>query len=421
MAQSQPQQQRILVIGAGFAGMWSAISARRLLSLESKNEAASSIEVALVSPEDNLVIRPRLYEPDLANTSVPLGELFAATGVRYIQGTVDTIHTAGHEVTVVDAAGNRSTIAYTRLVLAAGSRLVRPNLPGLEEHAFNIDQFKEAVDVEKHLQGLAKLPPSPARNTVVVCGGGFTGIELATELPARLQAALGNDEKVRVVVVERAQDIGPDLGPGPRPVILEAMEKLGVEMKLGTAVVSVDANGVVTADGERIEALTTVWTAGMVANPLTKQIPGEKDRLGRIHVDGNLRVPSAPDVFATGDTAYAMTEGDKHPAMMSCQHAMYLGRFSGHNAAADLLNVPLKQYAQARYATCLDLGSAGSVVCQGWDRQVIMTGEQGKKVKTYINRVLIYPPKADEEDAFVRADPNWQAPALDMSLLAGAC
>lgn len=416
---TQPQQQRILVVGAGFAGMWSALSARRLLSLESANPSSSTIEVAVVAPNDNLVIRPRLYEPGVDKLSVSLGALFAATGVRFIQGSVDAIDTAAHAVTVVDAAGERSPVSYTRLVLAAGSRVVRPNIPGLAEHAFNVDQIDEATRLEKHLGSLAALPASPARNTVVVCGGGFTGIELATELTGRLRAILGDQEKVRVVVVERAQDIGPDLGPGPRPIILDALKELGVEAKLGTAVSGVEAGAVLTADGERIETLTAIWTAGMVANPLTAQISAEKDGLGRLVVDANLRVPSVPDVFATGDVARAITDDEGHATLMSCQHAMYLGRFSGNNAAADLLGVAPTPYAQGGYATCLDLGPAGSVVCEGWDRKVMMSGAQGKTIKTYINRVLIYPPTADPKDAFNRADPEWRVPPLTDELLAG--
>ncbi|CAI4218842.1 unnamed protein product [Parascedosporium putredinis] len=362
---TQPQQQRILVVGSGFAGMWSALSARRLLSLESANPSSSSIEVAVVAPNDNLVIRPRLYEPGVDKLSVSLGPLFTATGVRFIQGTVDAIDTATHAVTVVDAAGERSSVSYTRLVLAAGSRVVRPNIPGLAEHAFNVDQIDEATRLEKHLASLAALPASPARNTVVVCGGGFTGIELATELTGRLRATLGDQER------------------------------------LGTAVSGVEAGAVLTADGERIETLTAIWTAGMVANPLTAQISAEKDGLGRLVVDTNLRVPSVPDVFATGDVARAITDDEGHATLMSCQHAMYLGRFSGNNAAADLLGVAPTPYAQEATP------------------RVMMSGAQGKTIKTYINRVLIYPPTADPKDAFNRADPEWRVPPLTDELLAG--
>lgn len=411
MAESQ-KQQRILVVGAGFAGMWTAIGARRLIA-SSTAENASSIEVAIIAPEETLVMRPRLYENDPENMSTPLTELFTATGVRFIKGTVDDINTKDRQVGMIGVDGARSQVSYDRLVMATGSRLVRPNIPGIS-HAFSVDRIEEAVQLDEHLKGLAKLPSSPARNTVVVCGGGFTGIELTAELPARLRSILGPDTDARVVVVERNGDIGPDLGPGPRPAITEALRSLGVEMKLGVAVASVDAGGVVTASGERIESLTAIWTGGMAASALTNQISGEKDRFGRLHVDRYLRVPSQSNVFATGDNAYAATDDEGNYAMMSCQHAMILGRTSGYNVAADMLGIPLRKYSQKTYVTCLDVGPAGAVLTTGWERNVLLTGAPGKRVKKMINGTLIYPPKPNEKKAFAAADVEYQIPELGL-------
>lgn len=395
--------QKILVVGAGFAGLWSALAARRLIELN-KDRVGEGIEVIVVAPEPRLVVRPRLYESNAAGMSAPLGDLFAATGIKFVQGIVDIIRTEDHEVEMVNIAGLRSTLSYDRLVLAAGSRVVRPDLPGLQEHAFTIDTLNQAADFEAHLHRLAALPDSPARNTVVVCGGGFTGIELATELPSRLRTILGIQTKVRVVVVERSDVIGPELGDSPRPVITKALEDLKVETKLGAAVVSVDAQGVTTSTGERIEALSVVWIAGMEATQLTKQIPGKKDRLGRLHVDRDLRVPSCEHVFATGDAAYAATDDKGHYTLMSCQHAVPLGRACGNNVAADLLKVEGRPYEQLIYGTLLDLGGWGSILCDGWERQVSKAGAIVKEAKHYVNRSLIYPPSADI--AFAAADPS---------------
>ncbi|SPO06050.1 related to NADH dehydrogenase, FAD-containing subunit [Cephalotrichum gorgonifer] len=409
-------QKRILVIGAGFAGMWTALGARRVIDSNTSRDE-SSIEVAVVAPEETLVMRPRLYENNPESMTSSLTDLFAATGVRFIKGTVDAINTIDRKVSVEDATGAHNDVSYDRLVLAAGSRLVRPNIPGLRDHTFSADSIGEAVQLDEHLKGLSKLPSSPARNTVVVCGGGFTGIELAAELPARLRSILGEDVDVRVVVVDRSAEVGSGLGPGPQPVILEAFKSLGVETKLGVAVTAVDAGGVSIASGERIETLTAVWTGGMVASPLTAQIPAEKDNLGRLHVDKYLRVPSHPEIFATGDTALAATDDEGHYAMMSCQHAMVLGRAAGHNVAADMLGLSPKEYSQDVYATCLDLGPQGAVVTYGWDRKVVFTGTEGKEVKQWINRSLIYPPKADTKEAFAAANPDAKIPTLDPALL----
>lgn len=94
---------------------------------------------------------------------------------------------------------------------------------------------------------------------------------------------------------------------------------------------------------------------------------------------------------------------------------MILGRTAGNNAAADLLDSPLTPYSQEMYSTCLDLGPAGAVATVGWDRNVVLTGEQAKKVKQWINGVLIYPPKADANEALALADPRWKVPKLEVS------
>ena len=396
--------KRILVIGAGFAGMWSALASARLLDEVDRTD----VEIALVAPEPELHVRPRLYEQNPGGMKAPLQEIFKATGVKFIQGVVERIDVQGRQVEVrgVGADNARRTISYDRLVLATGSRLFRPQIPGLDAHAFNVDQIADAAKLEAHLESLAGRPASAARNTVVVAGGGFTGIETAAEMPARLREVLGDDADVNVIVVERNQEIGPDLGAGPRPVITQALGELGVKWKLGSGVAAVDASGVTLDNGERIEAATVIWTAGARASTLTEQIPAERDNFGRLHVDSHLKVKGVETVYATGDVAYAATDDAGNYAMMSCQHAMNLGRSAGHNVAADLLGEAQIPYSQPKYVTCLDLGPWGAVYTEGWDRQVKLVGAEAKALKTKINTEWIYPPSADRAEALASADPR---------------
>src|SRR5450830_337828 len=130
--------QRILIIGAGFAGLWSALAAVRRLRLE--GSAPGAVEIAVVAPEAALTMRPRLYEAAPGNMVAPLQQLFDDTGVRHIQGMVVTIRADKDEVEIVDAHGQRTVRAYDRLVLAAGSSLIQPHIPGLREFPFNVDQ-----------------------------------------------------------------------------------------------------------------------------------------------------------------------------------------------------------------------------------------------------------------------------------------
>ncbi|WP_409314635.1 NAD(P)/FAD-dependent oxidoreductase [Pseudomonas putida] len=394
--------KQILIIGAGFAGLWSALSAIRQLDLN----GSKGVEVTLLAPQAELHVRPRFYEPDVHTMAAPLQALFDAVNVRFVQGTAYHIDEAARRVGYRTRSGTRCTLPYDRLIMACGSELERPDMVGIE-HAFDVDKLDSAARLEAHLKSLASLPNTPARNTVVVAGGGFTGIETATELPARLRAILGEDAALRVVVIDRGARIGAALGDGIRPAIEQACEALGVEWVCGATVVSVDPAGVQLDNGQRIDAITVVWTVGFKANPLTEQISGERDNRGRLHVDGNLKVKGNDAVYAAGDVAYATCDELGNHAVMSCQHAIALGRHAGNNAAAELLGVAPMAYSQPKYVTCLDLGAWGAVYTEGWGREVSPPEDkaEAKALKRQINSVWIYPPAADRASALAAADP----------------
>jgi NADH dehydrogenase len=395
---------RLVIIGAGFAGMYAALSSARLRDIQ--GVSPEELEIALVSPEPTLVVRPRLYESKPETLTAPLLDVLKAIDVVYLQGSAETIDTKSRTVEVVTAKATKKTLSYDRLVVATGSRLFRPNIPGLAKHGFSVDQLDDAMKLDRHLHDLAARPAMNGRDTVVVAGGGFTGIEAATEMPSRLRAVLGKDARPRVIIVERNTAIAPDMGAGPRPVIEEALRKLGVETRLGAGVASLDESGVTLTNGEHIESETVIWAAGIRAAPLTTQIPAERDNFGRLLVDRDLRVPGVEGVFATGDAARAASDDIGNYALMSCQHATRMGAFAGNNAAAELLGVPTRPYHQKAYVTCLDLGEAGALFTRGWERKVEMVGDVAKKTKKEINTVWIYPPKAERAAALASADPE---------------
>jgi NADH dehydrogenase len=395
---------RLVIIGAGFAGMYAALSAARLRDI--KGVSPEELEIALVAPEPTLVVRPRLYEPNPETLTAPLLDVLKAVDVVYVQGSAETVDTKSRAVEIITAKGTRQKLAYDRLVVATGSRLFRPNIPGLAEHGFSVDQLEDAIALDKHLQGLADRPAINGRDTVVVAGGGFTGIEAATEMPSRLRKIFGKKAKPRVIIVDRNNAIAPDMGEGPRPVIEDALKKLGVETRLGAGVAKLDANGVTLSNGEHIGTETVIWAAGIRAAPLTAQIPAERDNFGRLLVDRDLRVPGVQGVFATGDAARAASDNVGNYALMSCQHATRMGAFAGNNAAAELLGAPTKPYHQEGYVTCLDLGESGALFTRGWEREVSMVGDVAKKTKQEINTVWIYPPKAERAAALAAADPE---------------
>jgi NADH dehydrogenase len=330
----------------------------------------------------------------------PLSELFDVLDIRYEQGRIDVIDSATKSVVILGPDEMQRSLGYDRLVLASGSQGFKPDIPGLAKYGFTVDQLDDAIALDRHLHALANRPSSTARDTAVVCGGGFTGIEVATEMPSRLRGILGANANVRVIIVDRNEVIAPAMGPNPRPRIEKALREAGVETRLRVGVSALTESGVTLSDGQSIESVTVIWAGGFRASPLTAQIPAERDPPGRLLVDRNLRVPAAPTIFAAGDTAQAATDDLGHLALMSCQHANRLGACAGFNVAADLLGVPLEPYQQKNYVTCLDLGPSDAVFTRGWDSKVEMSGDKAKAMKREINTQWIYPPRANREDAF---------------------
>jgi NADH:ubiquinone reductase (H+-translocating) len=378
---------RILVLGAGFAGLWAAIGAAR--KREEIGARADDVEILVVDRNPYHNIRVRNYEVDLSEAAIPLDKLLDPVGIKHRLADVEAINPAARQVTVA-RAGRRDVVSYDRLVLTLGSELVRPPIPGLEAHSFDVDTYEAAQRLEAHLASLGRREAGHARHTVVVVGAGFTGIEVAAEMPARLDRA-GVRGKRRIVLVDPGPVAGSSIGMHGAPVVGEALSSLGVETRCGARVKAIDSSGITLDTGEFIATVTVVWCAGMRASPLAASLAGERDRYGRLMVDEYMRAKHLADVFAAGDVACAVLDGE-HATVMSCQFARPMGRYAGYNVVADLLGEPMLPLHINWYVTVLDLGAWGALYTEGWDRKVRTTGAAAKETKMTINQKRIYPP-----------------------------
>ncbi|MGH8110834.1 MAG: NAD(P)/FAD-dependent oxidoreductase [Rhodanobacteraceae bacterium] len=404
--------KRILLLGAGFSGLWSAVGAAR--KLDELKVGPNDVEVTLVNRDAWHDIRVRNYESDLSHVRVPLHDVLDPIGVRLVEGEVTDFDLGTRKVSINTVDGARA-LPYDRMVFALGSHLVRPAIRGLAEYAFDVDTWAGGQRLNEHIAALPTRRASPGQYTVLVVGSGLTGCEAATEAVGKLQATVehaGLKGKVhlRVIIADHSPHIGSNMGESAVPVILEALKALGIEARTGVSVTAIDRNGATLAPDGHIDAATVVWCTGMHASRLTEKFPVERDHFGRVPVDAFLRVKGVDGVFAAGDVAwFEISKG--HDNVMSCQHGRPMGRYAGHNVVCNLLGKPMLPLRIDWYTTILDLGAWGAVYTEGWDRQVATTGQAAKQTKRTINRERIYPPLTrNRADILAEAAPVVQAP-----------
>lgn len=406
--------ERLVIVGGGFAGMWAAAAAARLRELKGRD-----LDFRLVAPDPFHVIRVRCYEDDLSRIRVPLDAVLDPIGVTRHEAEVEAINPARRSLTLRPSGESSiGTLDYDGLVLASGSKLVRPSCPGAER-CLDVDTYAGAQRLAAHIAALGSAPRD-GRWTAVIIGAGLVGLELACELHGRLaaaraaQAAPDVEAPVRVILVDRSAKTGIGMGDAAAPAIAEALTAARVEPRQGVGVVSIDARSIALSNGETLPAATIIAATGMRASPLAACLPVAHDGLGRVLVDAFLRVEGVSDIYAAGDVACAKADDAGQVTAMSCQHARPMGRLAGHNAACDLLGCPEERVAFAApdYVTVLDLGDWGAVYTSGWDRsRVVAQGLAAKATKRIINRERIYPPlNGDREVIFAAAAPVIQAP-----------
>ncbi|GGO62710.1 NAD(P)/FAD-dependent oxidoreductase [Nonomuraea cavernae] len=328
-------QHRIVVLGAGYAG---AVAAGRL----AKRLHREDVAITLVNAEPDFVERVRMHQLAAGQRLKPrpLSEMFAGTGVEVRLAKVTGVDVDRRTVAVIDANG-AGELAYDTLVYALGSGWNARNVPGTAEHAYEIAGRPGALRVRERLARL------DAGQTVVVVGGGLTGLETATEI-AEARPDLD-------VALTSRGGLGDWLSPKGREHVRKVFGKLGITVHEHADVTGVEADRVATADGRAIPAAVTVWTAGFAVHPIAKATALEVSGTGQIVVDGTMRSVSHPDVYAVGDAALAMGPGDK-PLRMSCASGSPTAWQAADAIAARLTggklpNTPIRYFNQ-----CVSLG-----------------------------------------------------------------
>ncbi|EFL33599.1 FAD-dependent pyridine nucleotide-disulfide oxidoreductase [Streptomyces viridochromogenes DSM 40736] len=329
------EQHRIIVLGAGYTG---AITAGRLARRLHREDVA----ITLVNAEPDFVERVRMHQlaagQDLRPR--PFREMFAGTGVELKLARVTGVDVERRTVAVTGEDGPEE-LEYDTLVYALGSGWNDQGVPGTAEYAHEIAGRPGALRLRERLARL------DAGETVVVVGGGLTGVEAATEIA---------EARPDLDVALAARDgLGDWLSAKGRAHLRKVVGRLGITVHEHTAVTGVEADRVTTADGTSLPAAVTVWTTGFAVHPIARATALEVTGTGQIVVDRTMRSVSHPDVYAVGDAALVAGPGDK-PLRMSCASGVPTAWQAADAIAARLTGgkiptVPLRYFNQ-----CVSLG-----------------------------------------------------------------
>jgi NADH:ubiquinone reductase (H+-translocating) len=304
-------EHHVVILGAGFAGM---TTARRLARTAERDR----LRITIVDRHNYHTFHPLLYqvataglEPHSVGRSIR--GAFRRSPVRFCLGAVVEVDWDRRRV-VLDT---EQELAFDTLVVAVGSSSADYGIEGVAEHTFPLKSLPEASRLRNHVlrqfeaANTAAAQPDEATLTVVVAGGGPTGVELAGALAELVDRVVQNDRpdldlsRRRIVLVEMLDSLLPPYREAQREHTRKALEARGVEVRLGTAIERVEADRVLLSDGDELATRTVVWTAGVRAHPLGDQLGVEQTKGGRVVVAPDLRIPDRHGAFVAGDLAGA--------------------------------------------------------------------------------------------------------------------
>lgn len=356
---------RIVVLGAGYAGMMAAVR----LSTQTRHA-----DITLINASDQFVERIRMHQraTGQALKQRPILRMLRGTGVKFLQGRATHVNVEAHTVEV----DSRSTpVPYDKLVYALGSVTNLYNVPGAADHAL-------PVESPKFDEALARLAVTGGH--LLIVGGGLTGIESATEIAESMP-------NIRVTLLTRGV-FGDDLSQKGRAHIRATCARLGIDIQDKTTIAEVRANAALTTSGETVPFDLCLWTGSFTAPALARDAGLSVNPAGQIRTDSYMRSVSHPDVFAIGDAA-APVERPGAPIRMGCVTAMPMAHHTASNIAALLNGKAMKPYSFAYIIRCISLGRRNALVqwVQQDDtpRERITTGRLGVFVKEAICKYTV--------------------------------
>ncbi|MDT9693448.1 NAD(P)/FAD-dependent oxidoreductase [Streptomyces sp. P9(2023)] len=383
---------RILVVGGGYVGMYTALRLQRQLKAELRS---GSVEIVVVTPEPYMTYQPFLPEAAAGSISprhvvVPLRRVLDKCRI-----TIGEVHAVDHAkrtatlstLATEEEGTGREQLTYDELVIAPGSISRTLPVPGLADYAIGFKTVEEAIGLRNHVieqMDIASSTRDPglrdAALTFVFVGGGYAGVEALAELEdmARYTARYYHNikpEDLKWVLVEASDRILPEVGEKMGKYAIRELRGRNIDVRLGTRLDSCEDRVAVLSDGSRFPTRTVVWTAGVKPAPVLAATDLPLNERGRIKCTARLTVEGVDHAWAAGDAAAVPDITADEPGKEcapNAQHALRQTKVLAENVAASLRGQPLKEYAHAY---------AGSVASLGLHKGVAHV--YGRKLKGY--------------------------------------
>ncbi len=367
---SNSRAKRILILGGGFGGVYTAIELERLLGKDPR------IEIALVTKENYLVFQPMLPEVisgsiGILDTIVPIRRLCPKTHLH--TRTIESIDLKTRVVTAASGVRPRPhLLEYDQLVIALGNVVSFAAQSGLQEHALPFKHLGDGLALRNHIinaleEAAIETDPEARRALLsfVVAGGGFSGVEAAAELNDFVREAArsfrGIDRsEIRVALLHAGALILPELPESLGRFAQRVLLKRGVEIWLHTRLAGATAEYALLEGGEKIPTRTLVSTVPSAPNPLVAALECKKER-GRIVVNEFMALPEVPGVWALGDCALVPEAGTGRPCPPTAQHATRQAKTLAANIIAGMRGETKKPFAFNALGKLASLGHHSAV------------------------------------------------------------
>jgi len=372
----KPDKKQVVILGAGYAGLRNALRLERLLRHD------VSWRVLLIDKFDRHQLKTELHEAAAGRTSleavsIPMAKVLRNKNIEFLQAEVANIDFARSIVTTT-----RGKIGYDKLVIALGSETEFFSIPEMDKHAFTLMSIEDAEHIKTHIRDMfaqAKNEKDEAKRhamlRIVVGGGGFTGVELATELVGYMsrlskQFEIASNEP-ELIVVEAGETVLPGFDLELVSRAQQVMESMGIRLMLKAPCVFAEADSISLKGGVKIPTRTLIWTGGVRACDLVAESGLKYGPRSRVVVNPYLESVDHPGVYVIGDNALVIDPLTNRPLAPTAQLALQQAEIAAFNIYAEIRGKKRVRYIPKVTGQFVSLGDRDAV---GWVWKFKVTG-----------------------------------------------